>query len=151
MVLRARYRRGYRTLVAEVSGSIDLRRLCRISLSERVPDESTVRMLTRRLGADTVSEMTRSLISTATREQRFRVRAVRIDSTVIAADVKYPTHAGLASHGVRVLAREGRKLAAELGESRARVRDRSRAMGAKAAGGHPHDPQTLRRSEVRGA
>jgi hypothetical protein len=30
---------------------------------------------------------------------------------VIEADVKYPTDAGLASSGVRVLAREGRKLA----------------------------------------
>ena len=36
---------------------------------------------------------------------------MRIDSTVIEADVKYPTDAGLASSGVRVLAREGRKLA----------------------------------------
>lgn len=33
-------------MVAEVSDSIHLRRLCRISLSERVPDESTVRKLT---------------------------------------------------------------------------------------------------------
>ena len=48
MVLKPRYRWGYRTLVAEVSDSIHLRRFCRISLSERVPDESTVRKLTRR-------------------------------------------------------------------------------------------------------
>jgi transposase, IS5 family len=40
MVLKQRYRRGYRTLVAEVSDSIHLRRFWRISLSERVPDES---------------------------------------------------------------------------------------------------------------
>ena len=43
MVLKQRYRWGYRTLVAEVSDSIHLRRFCRISLSERVPDESTIR------------------------------------------------------------------------------------------------------------
>jgi IS5 family transposase len=41
MVLKQRYRWGYRTLVAEVSDSIHLRRFCRISLTERVPDEST--------------------------------------------------------------------------------------------------------------
>jgi len=41
MVLKQRYRWGYRTLVAEVSDSIHLRRFCRISLAERVPDEST--------------------------------------------------------------------------------------------------------------
>jgi IS5 family transposase len=129
MVLKQRYRWGYRTLVAEVSDSIHLRRFCRISLSERVPDESTVRKLTRRFGPETVSELTRTLIVKAAREKRFRPRAVRIDSTVIEADVKHPTDAGLASAGVRVLAREGRKLAALVGEQRRRVRDRSRAMG----------------------
>ena len=131
MALKQRYRWGYRTLVAEVSDSIHLRRFCRISLSERVPDESTVRKLTRRIGAETVSELTRALIVKAAREKRFRPRAVRIDSTVIEADVKYPTDAGLASSGVKVLAREGRKLAKLIKERKARVRDRSRAMGHK--------------------
>jgi hypothetical protein len=74
MVLKQRYRWGYRTLVAEVSDSIHLRRFCRISLSERVPDESTVRKLTRRIGAETVNELTRVLIVKATREKRFRGR-----------------------------------------------------------------------------
>jgi transposase, IS5 family len=131
MVLKQRYRWGYRTLVAEVSDSIHLRRFCRISLSERVPDESTVRKLTRRIGAETVSELTRALLVKACREKRFRLRAVRIDSTVIEADVRYPTDAGLASSGVRVLAREGRKLAKLIKEKKARVRDRSRSMGVK--------------------
>jgi IS5 family transposase len=131
MVLKQRYRWGYRSLVAEVSDSIHLRRFCRISLSERVPDESTVRKLTRRIGAETVSELTRAMIVKACREKRFRPRAVRIDSTVIEADVKYPTDAGLASSGVKLLAREGRKLARLVKEQQARVRDRSRAMGRK--------------------
>jgi IS5 family transposase len=131
MVLKARYRWGYRSLVAEVSDSIHLRRFCRIGLGERVPDESTVRKLTRRIGAETVNELTRSLIETALRQKRFRPRAVRVDSTVIEADVRYPTDADLASHGVRVLAREGRKLAAVVKEKKARVRDRSRSVGRK--------------------
>jgi IS5 family transposase len=131
MLLKQRYRWGYRTLVAEVSDSIHLRRFCRISLTDRVPDESTVRKLTRRIGAETVAELTRGLIMKATREKRFRPRAVRIDSTVIEADVKYPTDAGLASSGVRTLAREGRKLAKFVGEQKRRVRDRSRSMGRK--------------------
>jgi transposase, IS5 family len=131
MMLKQRYRWGYRTLVAEVSDSIHLRRFCRISLTERVPDESTIRKLTRRIGPETVSELTRALIVKATRERRFRPRAVRIDSTVIEADVRYPTDAGLASSGVRTLAREGRKLAKLIAEKKARVRDRSRSMGVK--------------------
>jgi IS5 family transposase len=128
MVLKARYRWGYRSLVAEVSDSIHLRRFCRISLSDRVPDESTVRKLTRRIGPETVNEITRVLIVAATRSKRFRARAVRIDSTVIEADVKYPTDSGLAAHGVKMLAREGRKLARLVKEQKRRVRDRSRVM-----------------------
>lgn len=129
MVLKQRYRWGYRVLVAEVSDSIHLRRFCRISLSERVPDESTVRKMTRRLGPETVNEITRVLILEATRSRRFRPRAVRIDSTVTEADVRYPTDSGLAAHGVKVLAREGRKLARLVKEHKRRVRDRSRSMG----------------------
>jgi transposase, IS5 family len=71
MLLKQRYRWGYRTLVAEVSDSIQLRRFCRISLTERVPDESTVRKLTRRIGAETVSELTRAMIAKATRSGGF--------------------------------------------------------------------------------
>jgi transposase, IS5 family len=63
------------------------------------------------------------------RERRLVGRAVRIDSTVIEADITYPTDAGLAAHGVKALARDGRKLAARLTQTTARVRDRSRAMG----------------------
>ena len=129
MVLKARHDWGYRTLMAEVSDSIHLRRFCRIALSARVPDESTIRKLTRRIGDQTVSDVTRALISSAIREKRFTARAVRIDSTVTEADIKYPTDAGLASAGVRALAREGRKLAARIKRPDQRVRDRSRSMG----------------------
>ncbi len=38
MVLKQRFRWGYRSLVAGVSDSIHLRRFCRIALCERVPD-----------------------------------------------------------------------------------------------------------------
>jgi len=129
MVLRHRYGWGYRTLVAEVSDSLHLRRFCQIAIGERVCDESTVRKMTRRLGAQVVNDLSRALIVKATREKRFRARAVRIDSTVVEADIKYPTDAGLAAHGVRALARAGRKLAGRVGEKRTAVRDRSRAMG----------------------
>ena len=55
----------------EVSDSLHLRRFCLIPLEEEVPDESTVRKLTRRLGAETVAELSRVLIGKAQRETRF--------------------------------------------------------------------------------
>jgi len=45
-----------------------------------VPDESTVRKLTRRLGAETLAALTRAVIAKASRETRFRARAGRIHS-----------------------------------------------------------------------
>jgi len=129
MVLKHRHGFGYRTLVTAVSDSIHLRRFCRIGLGQRVPDESTVRKLVRRLGPLVVEDISRRVILKATVERAFRGRAVRIDSTVVEADVRYPTDAGLAAHGVRALAREGRKLAGAVKGTTTRVRDRSRAMG----------------------
>jgi hypothetical protein len=51
------------------------------------------------------------VIGTAQRETRFRARAIRVDSTVIEADIRYPSDAVLAWQGARVLARAGRTLA----------------------------------------
>ncbi|MGH2741151.1 MAG: ISNCY family transposase [Gammaproteobacteria bacterium] len=129
MVVKQRSDLGYETLMREVSDSLHLRRFCLIPLHERVPDESTVRKLTRRLGAETVAQLTRALIAKAVRERRFRSRAVRIDSTVVEADVRYPTDSGLAGDGVRALVREGKRLAAAIGQAKGAVSDRSRAVG----------------------
>jgi len=74
MVIKTRTGWGYETLVREVSDSLHLRRFCLIALTERVPDESTVRKLTRRLGAEVVDEITRAVMTKATRERRFITR-----------------------------------------------------------------------------
>ncbi len=65
--------------------------------------------------------------------------------------MKYPTDSGLADAGVRALAREGRKLAAKVGEKRNAVRDRSQVGGPQAQGADTLDPPPLRGSEGRGA
>jgi IS5 family transposase len=129
MIVKARTGWGYETLVREVSDSLHLRRFCLVALGERVPHESTVRKLTRRLGGEVVEELTRCVIAKAQRETRFRARAVRIDSTVVEADVRYPSDAALSLDGARTLAREARKLAGLIGQDAGRVRDRSRALG----------------------
>jgi transposase, IS5 family len=129
MVIKQRTGWGYETLVREVSDSIHLRRFCLIALGERVPDESTVRKLTRRLGGEVVNELTRCVIAKAQRETRFRPRAMRIDSTVVEADVRYPSDSGLTLDGARALAREAKKLTVLVGEGAGGVRDRSRAIG----------------------
>jgi IS5 family transposase len=129
MVIKQRTGWGYETLVREVSDSLHLRRFCLLPLTARVPDESTVRKLVRRLGPATVNELTRVVIGKAQREARFVARAVRIDATVVEADIRYPSDGVLAWQGARALAREGRKLAGRLRGPTVRVVDRSRRIG----------------------
>ena len=83
------------------------------------------------------------VIEKARRETRFRARAVRIDSTVVEADVRYPTDSGLALDSARVLAREARKLLAKVGARRglgagSLARDRTSGAGDVAHVGSAH-------------
>lgn len=129
MVVKQRTGWGYETLMREVSDSLHLRRFCLIGIDQPVPAESTVRKLARRLGPEVVAEMTRLVIAKAQRETRFRARAARVDSTVVEADIRYPSDAMLALQGVRMLARKGRKLRAKLRTETVWVVDRSRSVG----------------------
>ena len=131
MVIKTRTGWGYETLVREVSDSLHLRRFCRIALTERVPDESTIRKLTRRLGPEVIDEITRLVIGRELRERRFVARAMRVDSTVVEADVRYPNDAALAVDATRVLARAARKAIAVAGKATRGVTDRSRSAGRK--------------------
>ena len=135
MVVKARSGWGYETLVREVSDSLHLRRFCRIGLWDRVPDESTIRKLVRRLGADVIEEICSQVIAEATSPRagarRFVVRAARIDSTVVEADIRYPTDLGLAQDAARSLAREADRARGLAGAGAPRVRDRSRAIAGR--------------------
>jgi IS5 family transposase len=135
MIVKARSGWGYETLVREVSDSLHLRRFCRIGLWDRVPDESTIRKLVRRLGADVIEDICSQVIAEATSPgagaRRFVVRAARIDSTVVESDIRYPTDLGLAEDAARALAREAAKARGLAGAGAPRVKDRSRAIAGR--------------------
>lgn len=125
---------GYETLVREVSDSLHLRRFCRIALTDRVPDESTIRKLVKRLGAEVIEEITMRVIERATAvgaERRFVARAARIDSTVVESDIRYPTDLGLAQDAARMLAAEAKKASGLAGPGAPRVVDRSRSIASR--------------------
>ena len=127
MALKHRHCWGYERLVRRVADSFHLRRFCRISIVAEVPDESTIRKLTRRLGPELVDDLTREVIQLAVKERGFKVRAMRCDSTVQEADIRHPTDSGLAADAVKVLARAARKVHAKIPGLTRQVRDRSRA------------------------
>ena len=132
MFLKFRYRLGYESLCAEVSDSISWRRFCRIPLDGRVPHPTTLMKLTTRCGADAVAGLNEALWAKAAGQKLLRVSRVRADTTVVPANVAYPTDSGLLVRAIRQVAACGRRIQAAGGAVRTRVRDRSRAAGRRA-------------------
>src|SRR6266702_2728519 len=132
MFLKFRYRLGYESLCAEVSDSISWRRFCRIPLDGKVPHPTTLMKLTTRCGADAVAGLNEALLAKAAGQKLLRVSRLRADTTVVCANVAYPTDSGLLARAVRRIAATGRRIQAAGGATRTRVRDRSRAVGKRA-------------------
>lgn len=91
MFLKFRYRLGYESLCAEVSDSISWRRFCRIPLDGKVPHPTTLMKLTTRCGEDAVAGLNEALQAKAAGAKLLRTARVRTDTTVIPANVAYPT------------------------------------------------------------
>lgn len=112
MYLKHRYGLGYETLCREVSDSISWRRFCRIALDKRVPHPTTLSKLTRRFGPEIVEDLNRALLERAVEGKLIRGRRLRVDTTCIEADVRYPTDSGLCAHAISRLGRAVRSLQA---------------------------------------
>jgi IS5 family transposase len=132
MHLRFRYRLGFETLCAEVTDSLSWRRFCRIGPYDRVPDPSTLMKITKRCGDDVVSQLNATLLRKADAAHLVKLDKVRADTTVVPANVAYPTDSGLLSKGVATLARTVSSLKKMGFASRTRFRDRTRSVRRRA-------------------
>jgi IS5 family transposase len=105
MFLKYRYGLGYERLCASVADSITWRRFCRVGLEASVPDESTIRKITRRCGAELIDGLNRQLVDAANQRGLIDLERVRVDTTVVEADIKYPTDSGLLTAATCVASR----------------------------------------------
>jgi len=110
MYLKTRYQLGYETLVTEVTDSVGWRRFCRISLSGRVPDASTLVKLTNGPCKGLAQDVHDALVAKLTEQKILRGRKVRVDTTVVEADIHYPTDVDLLADSVRVVTRTVKQL-----------------------------------------
>jgi transposase, IS5 family len=110
MFLKYRYGLGYERLCVEVADSLSWRRFCRIGLEATVPDESTVRKLTRRCGPELIESLNRELLAAAEQRGQVDVTRLRADTTVVEADIKYPTDSGLLTAATSRIASRLRRL-----------------------------------------
>jgi IS5 family transposase len=129
MFLKFRYRLGYESLCAEVSDSISWRRFCRIPLDGKVPHPTTLMKLTTRCGQDAVAGLNEALLAKAAGHKLLRTARVRADTTVIGANVAYPTDSGLLAKAVGKMVRAVRRVQAAGGAPGTVVTDRRRAAG----------------------
>lgn len=110
MYLKHRYELGYETLVKEVADSIKWRTFCRLQLDDPVPDSTTLIKSTKRYGEDTIKELNELLVRKAKEKKIIRGRKLRVDSTVVEADIHYPTDSSILADGIRVITRTVKKL-----------------------------------------
>src|SRR5579863_1287686 len=129
MFLKYRYRLGYESLCAEVSDSISWRRFCRIPLDGTVPHPTTLMKLTTRCGQAAVAGLNEALLARAAGEKLLRTARLRADTTVVPANVSYPTDSGLLARAVGKLARTVRRVRAAGGAAGTVMTDRRRAAG----------------------
>src|SRR5438876_11489385 len=129
MYLKHRYALGYETLCKEVADSFTWRRFCRIALDGRVPDPTTLMKLTKRLGPELLDELNVELLSLAVERKVLRSRRLRVDTTIVEADIRSPTDSGLCAHVVSRLTRLGKRIKEAGLASGARLRDRRRSVG----------------------
>src|ERR1700712_5812199 len=134
MFLKFRYRLGYESLCREVSDSITWRRFCRIGLDGAVPHPTTLMKLTTRCGSTAVNGLNEALLAKAAEAKVLRTSRIRADTTVVPANVAYPTDSGLLAKAIRRIGTTGQRIHDAGGAVRTTLRDRSRAAGSRAPG-----------------
>jgi transposase, IS5 family len=130
LYLKKRYQLGYETC----AGRSAIRSRgggCRIPLDRPVPHPTPPVKLVRRAGPQTVEQLNAALLANLGADPLLRARKLRVDTTVVEADIDYPTDADLLEHAVRKLGGLVRRIKGRGAASRTRFRDRGRA----AAGG----------------
>ena len=132
MFLKSRYGLGYESLCREVGDSISWSRFCRIPLGDAVPHPSTLGKLTARCGERVIDELNRALLVKANGQKVIKTNQVRADTTVVGANVSYPTDSGLLTKAIGLIVGLVTAIHTAGGAGRTKVRDRRRAAGRRA-------------------
>jgi len=96
---------SYAELAFHVADSVSYRTFCRFGALGRTPSRSTLAENLKKVRPETVERIQRILLEYAAQRGVERGRKVRIDSTVVGANIHSPTDSSLLFDGVRVLTR----------------------------------------------
>jgi transposase, IS5 family len=131
MFLKYQYRLGYESLCREVGDSISWRIFCRLNLDDTVPAPSTLSKITTRCGEDAVLGLNEALLARADAAKLVKTGRVRADTTVVSANVEYPTDSGLLAHAVTLIGKLVGRIKSAGGAPRTVFRDATEAAASK--------------------
>lgn len=132
MFLKSRHGLSFEAVVREAADSLSWRRFCRVPLGERMPHPTTLMKTTKRCGEATIEALDEALLAKAVAAHVVKSDQVRADTTVVEANVAYPTDSGLMAKGVARMAAMVKALQAMGLASRTKARDRTRSMRRRA-------------------
>ena len=110
MVLKYSNEWGYETLEAKVNDSITLKKFCRIPLDKKAPHSTTLIKLNKKYGEDIIKQLNKLLMEKLTERKIIRGRKLRVDTTVVESNIKYPSDANLLKDCVDAVAGAVRKI-----------------------------------------
>ena len=118
---------SFATLEREVKLNRAYRDFTRMGMG-KVPDAKTLARIAQALGGEVIAELHRRLVEIAQEEGVIQGRKLRVDTTVGETNIHYPTDSSLLGDGARVLTRTMKKIEAQAGRLKRKVRNRTRSV-----------------------
>jgi transposase, IS5 family len=110
MYLKFRWGLSYEEVEIEVRERLSWRYFCHLSLTDTVPDATTLIKLNLRFGEERIAGLNKQLVGHLAKQRAIKPRRIRIDSTTLEAHIAYPTDIGILHQAVRTLTRTATSL-----------------------------------------
>lgn len=110
MYLKFRWGLSYEEVEIEVRERLSWRYFCHLSLTDTVPDATTLIKLNQRFGEERVAGLNKQLVGHLVKQRAIKPRRIRIDSTTLEAHIAYPTDIGILHQAVKTLSRTASSL-----------------------------------------
>jgi len=123
---------SFRVLEREVATNILYREFTRVCAG-KVPDAKTLGRQALALGPEIIQQLHHRVVELAIENKVVQGRKMRVDTTVVEANIHYPTDSSLLGDGDRVLTRLMKKVTAIAGEVGTRLRNSMRSVQRRVA------------------
>lgn len=103
MVLKFYLRVSYEDLEVIVTKTPMYKRFCRIPMEQTAPSPTALMKITTKYGDDIIEKLNNGLVQSLLEQKVIKGRRLRVDTTVVEANIEYPTDADLLYKGVEKL------------------------------------------------